>query len=327
MKGYDSEPEYRRRIREKAEENKREAQEKEREAANENQSEKISAAIIRIEQQLAAYQHENGTNDKNERRWRRLEVLGLWAAAAVGLIAIIVASCDSHEQRNVMTEQQGTMTKQQVAMEEQLKIAHRQLDVMRNDQRPWISIENMNIINTLTINQHSMSTKLSYVLKNYGKTPALKVLFRAILLPEIFLPKPIDRGSGQFIIPAKSIHIGQEILKTCGNLFKGHDDPDIDFREGYTIFPGETKFDDITAATTKKLEEYGIPEFGTKIELRLIFCVAYTDNAESDMYVTADSNIISNYKSGILIDISGQSEIAKDNLRLIPDMLHAGFVR
>jgi hypothetical protein len=91
------EPEYRRRIREKREENQRKAQTEEWKAAQERNVEKITAAIHRVKQELNRSNDENQPQRKSDRRWERAGVVGLWAAAAVGTTAIYIGSSDTHK--------------------------------------------------------------------------------------------------------------------------------------------------------------------------------------------------------------------------------------
>lgn len=109
MPRYYNEPEYRRRIRQETEQNKSDSKAKEREAAHESQIEKLSAAMHRVEQEL--YRANDETSPKNTKQywWEKAGVIGLWAAAAVGVIAVVVSSIDSHHQRGVMRGQLDVM--------------------------------------------------------------------------------------------------------------------------------------------------------------------------------------------------------------------------
>src|SRR3954453_7420919 len=109
MKGLDHEPEYRRRIREKAEKYEREADEEDRETQKRSDNQKIVATLGKINEQQKAYANQSATeNDRvNRREWWRfwvdvLGVGGLWSAAAVGTIAIIIGTRDSKDQREIM---------------------------------------------------------------------------------------------------------------------------------------------------------------------------------------------------------------------------------
>src|SRR5579871_1156564 len=103
------EPEYRRRVRQKAEEDERQARHERKEATQDRRVEKAVAALEALQEKIDRYADENSPQNKSKRRWDKLEVFGLWAAAAVGLIAVYVASNDSQGQRDVMNQQLRTM--------------------------------------------------------------------------------------------------------------------------------------------------------------------------------------------------------------------------
>jgi hypothetical protein len=71
----------------------------------------------------------------------------------------------------------------------QLGIMQGQLDIMGADQRPWVSIKQLSISSGLAYddvgwpNGKRWHIKLTYTLKNYGKTPATHVIFWAHILP------------------------------------------------------------------------------------------------------------------------------------------------
>src|ERR1700730_8994016 len=100
-----SEPEYRRRIREKAEQHKREAENKERGTAEKSYIEHVASAIHRIEQELNRANNENAPEKKRDRYWERGGIVGLCAAAAVGISAIWIGTHDADKQRSVMESQ------------------------------------------------------------------------------------------------------------------------------------------------------------------------------------------------------------------------------
>jgi len=99
------------------------AEHKRHEAAERSYRQQIIATLERIAQQNQATENQDQRADAFHRRVEKLtlrlegrrfwidffEALGLWVAAAVGVIAIIVASHDSDRQRTVMEGQQTTM--------------------------------------------------------------------------------------------------------------------------------------------------------------------------------------------------------------------------
>jgi hypothetical protein len=85
------EPEYRRRLREKASHDKDAAETKERETTNENRIEKLTSAIIRVEQQLARTNNEDDSRNKHERLLRNHRCVALRPSRAL-LFCVIAAS-------------------------------------------------------------------------------------------------------------------------------------------------------------------------------------------------------------------------------------------
>lgn len=145
------EPEYRRRRREEAAEGQRHADRERDEATKDARTEKLIFSIENITKRLEHSEDNTTPKNKSERRRHYLEILGLWAAAAVGLAAIVSGNHDAHEQRDVM---QG------------------QLRRMQKDGRPWVGI---NIIQNDPIIKAGQEFKIVPWLQNFGKSPALHV--------------------------------------------------------------------------------------------------------------------------------------------------------
>ena len=108
------EPEYRRRIREKAEKYQYSAQAKERESTEKRNSDKIGSAIKRIEQELRRTNDEHTPQKNRDRCWERFGFLGLWFAGVVGVVAILVGTYDAQKQRVVMSDQLTEMATQRL---------------------------------------------------------------------------------------------------------------------------------------------------------------------------------------------------------------------
>jgi hypothetical protein len=115
----DLKSEYHRRIREKAELRERKTESERQKATEESNVEKIVASIEGAIEKLERQADENTPQKSNERRWQKAEVIGLWAAAAVGVTAILVASHDSHEQMVALTDQVKAMNDQVKETKEQ----------------------------------------------------------------------------------------------------------------------------------------------------------------------------------------------------------------
>jgi hypothetical protein len=147
------EPEYRRRLRQKAEEDKRGADRERDEATQDARIEKIIGSVEHIVQQIDRYGDEKSPENKRKRRWDIAEVVGLWAAAFVGAAAIVIGSSDSHEQRDIMNGQ---------------------MDVMLADQRPWLGVGFVGY-------PPDQPYQLQFI--NGGKSPAFDVAISAQVWP------------------------------------------------------------------------------------------------------------------------------------------------
>jgi hypothetical protein len=74
----------------------------------------LAAALDRIKEELAASNDQNAPEKQRERCWKIFEVIGIWGAAAVGLIAILWSAWDSSQQRGIMQGQLNEATKQRL---------------------------------------------------------------------------------------------------------------------------------------------------------------------------------------------------------------------
>ena len=86
--------------------------------------------------------------------WRAMEVLGLWAAAGVGLAAIYFSTRDSGEQVRAMRDQLQTMSGQ--------------LDEMQQEGRPWVGPIGVALVSK--DRNEPLRVTLSY--RNFGRQPA-----------------------------------------------------------------------------------------------------------------------------------------------------------
>jgi hypothetical protein len=152
------EPEYHRRIREKTEKDQQTAKTKRQESDNKYNTEKVTAAIKRVEEELGRTNNEQTPQKKRDRCWERFGFLGLWFAGFVGIAAICVGTHDASEQRGVM---QG-----------QLEIAQKTL-VMT--ERPWLYVNGN--IEFVVLNYRSGNDvtgfRVSTNIKNMGNAIAI----------------------------------------------------------------------------------------------------------------------------------------------------------
>jgi hypothetical protein len=131
------EPEYRRRIREKAEKDQHASEAAKREAKNEGYLGNITVVIQRVEQELQRVEQEIRTsNDEHtpqknrDRCWERFGFLGLWFAGIVGIAAIFFGTRDAGEQRKVMQDQLAAMQSAMQQTERTISALNTQAAVM-----------------------------------------------------------------------------------------------------------------------------------------------------------------------------------------------------
>jgi hypothetical protein len=85
------------------------AEQKRYDAKRERNIEKIVGAVKAVEEELSRGNNEEYPQQKRDRASERAGILGLWAAAIVGVIAIWIGNSDSGKQRKVMGGQLVTM--------------------------------------------------------------------------------------------------------------------------------------------------------------------------------------------------------------------------
>jgi hypothetical protein len=112
--------------------------------------------------------------------WRAMEVLGLWAAAGVGVAAIVYSRLDS-------AEQLGTMRGQLHAMSGQL-------EEMQAEGRPWVGPVGVELEHKDDV-EEPLRFLLAY--RNFGRQPATNViLHRAASFPQ--LPAGVEESALPF---------------------------------------------------------------------------------------------------------------------------------
>jgi hypothetical protein len=186
MKGSHHEPEYRRRLREKAEKDESEANKKKRESQYYNNIVKITLLLQKIGERSTRDSNEEKTYRKRNFWVNLLGVIGVWLAGAVAIIAILVSSTRYIEQWQIMRDQ---------------------LSAMHNDQRPWIAVKPF--LGKVSWKDGGLDVAAKFEFENTGKGPALKVIFHIELYP-------FDVG-GAAILPAQRL---QQIAKSGANGVK-----------------------------------------------------------------------------------------------------------
>jgi hypothetical protein len=139
-------PEYRR---------KQEKAAKERQEAEKHEDNvKIIAAMNRVADEQHTENDENSPKEKGKRCRDWITIIGIYFAATVALIAVLVTHKDSSDQVG--------------ALSGQLKVMQGQLDAMEADQRPWIGIDRID-----DVIQPGAKLYVNVIWKNVGRGPAL----------------------------------------------------------------------------------------------------------------------------------------------------------
>lgn len=144
----DQESEDRRRVDQEAEQNKSNTDSERNETPKDADKNPVVIAIERVAEKLNRQADENTPEKKRERCWHHAEVIGLWAAAAVGVAAILVGNHDSQHS-------------------------------ISEANRAWIAPRTVYLATPLVINEHP-HFRVSF--DNPGKQPALNTDLRTQIL-------------------------------------------------------------------------------------------------------------------------------------------------
>src|SRR6266436_40516 len=130
MSRVNNEPEYRRRIRKKAEKDQQKAETERQKATDNTKQYEIIRSIYTIFHEYQRHYDEDRSRKQGDRFWEIAGVAALLLAAAVGVAAILVGTNDASEQRGAM---------------------QRQLTEMRIERRPWMTPADT-VVKNLSIN-------------------------------------------------------------------------------------------------------------------------------------------------------------------------------
>jgi hypothetical protein len=231
------EPEYRRRIREKETQNQQAAERERDETNQKDNTEQVITALHTIQQQLNRAHNEDKTQRQRNECWERAGVIGLWAAAFVGVGAIIIGNSDSAKQRNVMNNTIAAMNTQAGIMQGQLgemhqssvdtaELAETARDTEERQLRAYLGITGEVRLSCYSCNldtfrafsptpRHVMDDKISFNITNGGQTPAYDVYVEDTYYPTEYegrLPDgftyPIVRGTEHFVGFSPTIEAG-----------------------------------------------------------------------------------------------------------------------
>jgi hypothetical protein len=286
------EPEYRKRIREKTEQDKRRLKEEEQKSIEYSNIRQIIYSAEQIVKNLERHYDENQPKNKSDRRRNLFEILGLWAAAAVGALAIVTGSLDSYEQREVMNGQ---------------------LNEALAEQRPWIPIPDLKIVGPLIFQPNGDATiNFGRTIYNTGHSPAINVT-------EKF---KIDA------LTKKSVFNSVDEEKDLCGLTRNYAEQDI-FR-GKMIFPGDR--DEGNAEATVGHQSFDNSWPGPNdIVFRIIGCIDYSFGADSKRhgqtgfsYMLTRPTDTSGHQAGFNPK-NGPFPI--DQMSLDRDFFHAGYIQ
>lgn len=109
-------------------------------------------------------------NRKIKDRRDRAGILGLWAAALVGCVAIIASCVDSERQLRAISAQI-------VQMQAQAGEMQAQIGEMQAEQRPWVSMTKDSSLELMFIDHvnNEIDARFKFPLRNTGKNPATAV--------------------------------------------------------------------------------------------------------------------------------------------------------
>ncbi len=185
----------------------------------------IVGSIDRVAKEFARQRNQDRSERQTDHRWKVAEVLGLWAAALVGLSAVLVANHDAGQQWSVM---------------------HGQLDAMISDQRAWVKISASP--RSITFDPTSKNAVILFGLRieNVGRSVALQARIEATV---IVLPH--DKN------PLIVLEQTQE--RFCADKIANPATTNMDItKDGITLFPGEhypINADDFRASVPLKLDD------------------------------------------------------------------------
>lgn len=177
------EPEYRWRRRQEAEKNENQANREWDKATQDTNIRKIITSIDRIVEYLDRAEDEHSPKNQDDRRWKRREVLGLWAAAAVGVGAVWFGNHDATEQRIVMQGQLDEMAESKRnsdrSANEQLAALKAQVNAMKAEmeltERPWVHIKNIEFTAPILFNETGIIISINMIIENIGHYPAMNI--------------------------------------------------------------------------------------------------------------------------------------------------------
>lgn len=130
------------------------------EAEQHNDNVKIIAALNRVADEQNAANNEESPKQKSKRCREIATIVGIYVAAGVALLAILITHWDSSDQIGALRSQ---------------------LDAMRLDQRAWVGVAEINVLVGPGLAEPP-EFKLAYVLKDVGRLPAFVEVVAKIIV-------------------------------------------------------------------------------------------------------------------------------------------------
>jgi hypothetical protein len=238
------------RLRKKARQYQQGAKQRRKEAQYEGYAKDVIIALDAIKQELYSANDESAPQNKSDRRWHIAEVFGLWAAAIVGITAIIIGSRDASEQRRVMAGQ---------------------LADMDAEQRAWIKVDT-DITGDLILSPNP-KISLKIILKNVGKSPAVDTWVYAALFPFIHGTDLINESR------RRCVEMREDIVK--------RQNPEPPEPVGYVIFP-DTAATIVSTPTIsdQDFKQWRSAQSWPTLFLNLVICADYRLSESSAVHYT-----------------------------------------
>jgi len=191
----------------------------------------------------------------------------------------------------------------------QFQASREQLQSMKFDQRPWISLA-MQPEGPLDRDDKGWAYTFGYNLDNLGRSPAFNVIFTAKMIP---LAEPIDTlpASGGFSFPEPTAAIRRAVEETC--------DANKDARSqgmGDILFPNAVK-----NLRWKALSQ--IPTTGFIPGLAVVACVTYQFSGDNALHKTVRVFDLERRGYGQMIHVEADGIVPQD-LVFVPHMVE-GF--
>ena len=193
----------------------------------------------------------------------------------------------------------------------QFRASKDQLQSMRFDQRPWISLEMSPEGPLVRDESDGFAYTFGYSLSNVGRSPASKVMFTATLLP-LADPQESPPVKGGFSYPDPSTALRRARVETC----KANEEARV-AGMGSVIFPNSTQ-NLRWKAHSPKLKRGFVPGFA------VVACVEYQISGDTEIHRTVRVFELTAREYGKMIDL-GTSDSGPTKLVFFPHPVEGFF--